>query len=198
MINVTKELQKDIKTTIQSFEKMFNEAQDLENLYWKGSVSTDLAAVSLGTDPATQDTRLTKDQVISILTFCENTRKFFDNVAFGVADYMTTAQNSLYGNATATLVTQNIEAFSNRGVQFCRDSVTQFNRARDIENIYNSSELSAMIGSISTQTIVYGSDMTKDQLTSAVTLMQNWQDFLSNVATGTADRKVTLGKWFSL
>jgi len=176
---------------------MFNEALDLENLYWKGSVSADLAA-SAGTDPVTQATQLTKDQIISILTLAENVRKFFDNVANGTADFQTTIQDVLYGTATATFFNNTVESFGNKGVQFARDCSTQFNRARNIENIYNSSELGGAVGGMSAQTIIYGADMTKDQLTSAVTLMQNWQDLLSNVATGTADRKATLGKWANI
>ena len=51
---------------------------------------------------------------------------------------------------------------------------------------------------MSIQTVVYGSSMTKDQLTSAITLIQDWDDLLNNVAPGTADRKVTLGNWSAL
>ena len=196
-MNVSKELQTYIKTTVSSFQHMFNEALDLENLYWKGSVSTDITAAA-GGDPVTQSTQLTKTQVTNLLTLSENVRKFFDNAALATSDYMTTCENSIYGNATATFLTNNVEAFGNRAVQLARDCITQHKRAKEIENIYNSSQLGAVAGVISAQTIVFGSDMTQDQLTSAITVMQNWQTFLNNGAAGTSDRKVTLAKWYSL
>lgn len=195
--DITSQLQADIKILTGAFNNMFNEALDLENLYFKGSVSADLAA-SAGSDPVTQSTQLTKDQIITILTLCENVRKFFDNVAVSTADYMTTCQDVSYGVATATFFNNTVEQFGVRGVQFAKDCISQFNRGRDIENDYNSSELSAVVGSMSTFTTIYGADMTKDQLTSAITLTQDWDNFLNNSAPGTADRKVTLGKWSAL
>lgn len=197
MSGVTEQLQTDLKIITSAFGVMFNEAQDLENLYFKGSVSADIAA-SAGSDAVTSNTQLTKDQIITILTLAENVRKFFDNVAVSTADYMTTCQDVRYGVAAATFFNNTVENFGDRGVQFAIDCVTQFNRGRNAENVYNSTEVGAMIGSISAHRIVYGSDMTKDQLTSAITLVQNWDDFLNNVAPGTADRKVTIGKWVNL
>lgn len=195
--DITSQLQADIKILTGSFNNMFNEALDLENLYFKGSVSADLSG-SAGGDAVTSSTQLTKDQIVTILTLCENVRKFFDNVAVATADYQTTCQDVSYGVATATFFNNTVEQFGVRGVQFAKDCISQFNRGRDIENDYNSSEISAMIGSLSTYTQIYGSSMSKDQLTSAVTLTQDWDNFMNNVAPGTADRKVTLGKWSAL
>lgn len=196
-MSTSSQIQSDIKILFNSFESMYNEAQDLENLYNKGSVSADISG-DAGSAPVTQATQLTKDQVISIAVLVENFRKFFENVAISTADYMTTCQDVSYGVATATFKNNTVEEYGNRGVQFSKDCITQFNRGRLIDNDYLSTELSAMVAAASIQTVVPGSDMTKDQLTSAVNLVGDFDDFLNNVAPGTADRKVTLGKWTAL
>jgi len=196
-VNVTAQLQVDIKTVMLSFDAMRNESLDLYNLYFKGGVTADISA-ALGTDPVTQATKLTKDQLIAGLTFVENLDKFFSNVAVTTSDYLTTCETNIYGNATPTFISTATESFGDRSVQVCRDAITQFNRSRDAENWYNSSELSAMIGSISTQTIVYGSDMSKDDLIAAIVLMQQFQNMMNNAAVTKGDYKVTLGKWLRL
>jgi hypothetical protein len=196
-INVTAQLQVDIKTIMDTFNLMRNEALDLYNLYWKGGVNGDITAAA-GTDPVTQTTRLTKTQLINGLTFAENINNFFDNIAVTTGDYLATCETNIHGNATATLISTATEAFGDRSVQFCADAITQYNLSRDAENWYNSSELSAMIGSISTQTIVYGSNMTKDDLIAAIVLLQQYQNALENSAVTTGDYKVTVGKWLRL
>lgn len=194
MNNITATLEGSIKQAFVSFTIMRNEAKDLSNLYFKGSVSSDLSALA-GTDPATFNTLLTKDQLINGLTIAEQYDKMFDNVAVATADYLTTVETNTHGNAVATSISPAVEAFGDRSTQFCRDLLTQYNRSRKLENIYNASELSAMIGSLSVQTVLYGANMTKDDLTSAITLIQQFQNFMTNVAVTTADYKITLGKW---
>ena len=197
-VNVTAQLQFDIKTTMESFDSIRNEALDLYNLYWKGGVSGDITAI-LGTAAVSLASKLTKDNAISALTFAENLDKFFSNVAVATSDYMATCQTATHGNApTPIVISDATEDFCNRSKQLCQDAITQYNRSRDAENWYNSSELSAMIGSISTQTIVYGSDMTKDDLLAGVILMQQFQNLMNNAAVTTGDYKVTLGKWLRL
>jgi len=194
-INVTAQLQVDIQTAFETFSLMRNEVRDLSNLYWKGGVSTDLSAVSGGSDPVTQTTKLTKDQLISALSLIEELDDFFDNDAVAQSDYLTTIETNIHGKATPTLISPAVEAFGDRSVQLCQDALTQYNRSRDIENWYNSSEISAYIGSVSTQKIIDGSDMTKDDLTSAITLIQQFQRMLENLLVTAGDYKVTLGKW---
>lgn len=193
---ITQKLQTDIKTAMNSWADMRNEALDLYNLYWKGGVKTDNDALATGTTPATQSTKLVKNDIINTATLVDvYGNSFFDNNAVATADRNQTCQELTHGNATPTLVSDRLEEFGDRAKQFAQDCLTQFNRSRDAENLYNSSELSAMIGSISAHTIVYGAEMSKDDLTSAITLMQQWQNSISNAAVTTGDYKVTLGKW---
>lgn len=197
MNNSTQILQSDIKTMLTTFDQVYNEAKDLENLWFKGSVSSDISG-NAGSDPVTFSTQLTKNQLTSGITFCQNIIAFFNNSAPTQSDYMATIQDLLYGTATATFINNTVEALGNRIVELMRQCVLQYNRSRLAENNYNSTEISAMAGAISTYQVIYGADMTKDQLTSAITLAQDWQDLLTNVDPGTSDRKVTLGKWLTL
>jgi hypothetical protein len=196
-MNVALQLQNEIKGGVVSFTQMFNQAVDLENLYWKGSVSADLGAFT-GTDPVTQTTELTKDQLIAILTLAENVRKFFDNVAPSQSDYLTTIEDVRFGTAVPTFVNNTVEAYGNLGVQFARDCLTMYFTTRNLQNVYFSTELASAAGAISDSVEVFGSTMTKKQLVDAITLFANWESLMSNGAVGAADRKVTLGLWYGL
>lgn len=192
---VTQKIQDDIKTITDAFVLMRHEAEDLFNLYWKGGVKTDNDALAGGA-AATLTTKLAKEDIVTGLTYAEQIDKFFDNQALATADYMTSIQVLTHGNvAIPTLVSDRLEEFGDRIKQLSQDSITQYQRCKNVENLYNSSEVGTAIGSISDFTIVYGAEMTKNDLTSAITLAQNWCTFLDNGAPGTADRKVTLGKW---
>lgn len=195
---VTQKLQDDIKTLVNKFTLMRHEGLDLFNLYWKGGVKEDKDALAGGA-AATLSTKLIKGNIIVGLAIAEQCSNFFDNIAVVTQDQMANCQVITHGNAaTPALVSDRLEEFGERAKQFGIDSIAQFNLSKDIVNLYNSSELSAVIGSMSTYNVVYGSDMTKDQLTSAVNVCNDWISFMNNVAVSTADRKVTLGKWESL
>lgn len=195
----TAQLQKDIAKNIKDMNFLFEESLDLYNFYWKSNVNTLISALLLGSTPATLSTNLTKSNCTDGLTFCEKLVAFFDNASLGsAADYMTTLQTIQIGNASGVLVANNVEAWGARLVNLIRKSIKVYKAGVAIENTYNSLELSSVVSAMSTQTVVYGSDMTKDQLTSAITLFQNYDTFLNNGAPGTADRKVTLGKWYNL
>ncbi len=195
---VTQKLQTDIKIVTDAFSLMRHEALDIFNLYWKGGVKTDNDALGSGA-AATLSTKLAKEDIVTAVTYVDQIYKFFDNQALATGDYMATCQLMTHGNvATPALVSDRLEEYGERVKQICQDSIDQYNRCKEIENLYNSSEVGVAVSAISTQTVVFGAEMTKDQLISAVTLAQNWQTFLENAAPGTADRKVTLGKWESL
>ena len=195
MINVTEKLQRDIKTIMIAFDSAFNEAADLENLYFKGTVSADVGGLGAGA-PATVTSKLDKEEVINSLTMFENLRKFFDGVAVAQSDYNNTIQNVLHGDAVlATALSIDVENFGDRSKVLAQILLDQYNRARDAENDYVNLEISAAVAGISTQTVVFGSDMTKDDLTSAITMLQEYKNYIENSVVATATYKATLAKW---
>lgn len=193
---ITQKLQTDIKTATDAWETMRAEALDLYNLYWKTSVNVTVAALATAATPASFASKLTKADAQSAATLVDDIgNKLFDNVAVATSDRQVTCQTISNGIAAPTLVDDAVEDFCNRSAQLGTDCLTQFQRSDATEDLYNSSEVGAAVAAISAQTIVFGSEMTKDDLTSAITLMQEWQNFMDNAAVATADYKVTLGKW---
>lgn len=193
---ITQKLQTDIKTATDEWERLRHEALDLYNLYWKTDVNTTISALATGTTPASQQSKLTKQDAINAATLVEDMgTKFFDNVAVTTRDRQADCQKLANGKAVPTLIDDQVEEFCNRAATLGQDCIDQFKRSDATEDLYNSSEVSGAVSGMSAHTIVFGSEMTKDDLTSAIVLMQQWQNFISNAAVTTGDYKATLVKW---
>lgn len=191
---VTKTLQDDIKTIVSKFCAMRNEGKGLYDLYWKGSVNTDLGGT--GSDPASVTSGLTKQELLNFQTMVTNLDNFWENVAVSQSDYQVTIQACLHGDAVlATALSSDTEDYADRSVVFCQDLLTQYDLSREVDNLYLNSEISAAVAGISSQTVVFGAGMTKDDLTSAINLIREFIDFIENAAITTADYKATLAKW---
>jgi hypothetical protein len=195
---VTQELQDDLKVIMDKLNLLRNESKDLYNLYWKGTVNTDNPGGTTAATTATSGS-LEGNDITNSVTLADNLNNFFDNIAVGTVDYLATIEKLLHGdNAAITAISSDIEDFGARSVTFAQDLLDVYNKARDAENFYNTSEIGSAAGAMSTQTIMFGSSMTKDDLTSAITLLQQFQNMLNNTAVTTGDYKATLGKWLRL
>lgn len=193
---VTQKIQSDIKLATDAWQLMRIEALDLYNLYWKTDVNATVGALALGTTPCSQQSKLTKADAQAAAGLVEDIgTKFFDNVAIATSDRQVTCQKLANGKAVPTLIDDQVEEFCNRAAQLGQDCITQDQRSNLAEDFYNSSEMGGALSGMSAQTIVFGSEMTKDDLTSAITLAQQWQNFINNAAVTTGDYKATLGKW---
>jgi hypothetical protein len=194
---VTAKLQEDIKQLTSTFELLKQEALQIYNIYWKGGISGDTGFTGLaGGDPATQAGKLTKDQVTTALTLAELLKKFFDNEAVATGDYMASVQDITHGDAVlVTVISSALEDFGGRALQFATDLLTQYGRSKEIENLYTNGEVSGAVSGISAHTIVFGSEMSKDDLTSAITMIQQFHNFMENAAVTTGDYDATLAKW---
>lgn len=195
---VTQELQDDLKVIMDKMNLLRNESLDLFNLYWKGTVNSDNPG---GTNAATTETNgsLEGNDITNSVTLADNLNNFFDNSAVTQADYLVTIEKLLHGdNAAITAISSDIEDFGGRSVTFAQDLLDVYNKARDAENFYTNSEISAAAGAMSSQTVMFGSSMTKDDLTSGIVLLQQFQNMLNNSAVTTGDYKATLAKWLRL
>jgi hypothetical protein len=192
---VTKDLQDSIKEYTASFDLLKHVAKDLYNLYWKAGVSGDISGLA-DVDPATQAGKYTKANVVSALSLAENIDKFFGNVAVAQADYMTTIQALTHGDADlATVISPALEDYGGKALQFSVDLLTQYQRGLDLDNAYVNQEISAAVAATSDETIVFGADMTKDDLISAMVMVGQFQNFVENAAVTTGDYDATLAKW---
>lgn len=198
MENVSLKLQTDIKTIMSTFETMRNEAKDLYNLYWKGSVSADISLLG-SSDPVCKAAKLSKQNAVDGITLISELNDFWDNAAVSTGDHIATCQTIRHGDSLlADAISSDLEDYGDRLKQYCTDLITQYNRGRNAYNAYLNSELSLAVAAISTHTIVFGSDMSKDDLSSAITLISQFTNFLENAAVTTGDYKSTLAKWYKL
>ena len=199
--NISRLLQSKIKELFNTFDLMKNEAIDLDKLYWT-EVSTDAGfTAASGTTGVIYDTSvaLTKNEVNSALTLIQQFNKFITNQALTQSDYLATIQSVRYGNdQAASIFSQAIENFGIRAKQFCLDALEQYKRCQIINDVYFDSELSLAVNAISSSTIIFGSEYTKDEVNLAINLTQNYVSLLSNLVATQADYGSTLAKWSRL
>jgi hypothetical protein len=192
---VTLELQDNIKSIMLKLDELKEESLDLYNLYWKGTVNTDNPG---GANPATTvaSGSLEGNDITGLVNLAENLDKFFKNVAVATSDYLSTIEKVTHGdNAVGTAISSDIEDFGARGVILCTDLLDCYQKARQADNFYINSEISAAAGAMSTQTVMFGAAMTKDDITSAITLLREFIKMLENTAVTTGDYRATLAKW---
>lgn len=191
-------LQNDVKNIIDLFFAMRNESLDLFNLYWKGGVNGEITGLASG-DPACQTARLTKAQLQSGLVLVDQLANyFFDNGSVTTGDYMATCQVTLYGDATPTLLSVPVEGYADRLVTFARSCINLYNFCRNAELFYGAALFDIVDALPDGEDVVPGSDMTKNQILAAISLLQQYQKFLQNQAVTSGYYRTTLGQWSAL
>ena len=199
MKNLTLEMQQEIASIMSLFRSMRNEGKDLTNMYFKANVSGDIAGLA-GGDPAAKNAKLTKTDIVNGFTMMDNLNNFWENTAVSMADYNATIQLILNGSAVlGTELSVAVENFADRLKIFSQNALNQFNSVRDISRQYTDTELSAAVTAISIETVVFGSEMTANELTDAINMFNKYIDFIQNTAVATsADYGITIQEWIRL
>jgi hypothetical protein len=196
---MTKVLEDKIKELFASFSTLRHESADLYALYWKGSVNTEVGALALASTPAAKDAKLNKGEMQDGVTLAEKMMNFFNNDAVATADHLAMIEKITHGDAVlATAISNDTEAFGTRVVQFATDLLTQYQRCKVAQDIYTTGEIAGALSGMSAQTVLWGSSATKDDVTSAMTLINEFVDFIENAAVTTGDYKATLAKWLRI
>lgn len=196
MTTSTEKLDELLKLFMTSMVTVQTEAIDLEDLYW-AEVSTDSTYTALASSAAaTFATKLTKQEVINSLTIAEQVRKFFTNVAMTQNDYWNNFHGILYGNDeyTSPGISTAIEAYGTRAVSFIGTLLTEFNRSRDILDIYFDTTINAAIAAVTVEECPWY-EYTKDDLIDGLTLVENFKKLFNNEAPTTGDYGSTLARW---
>lgn len=197
MYVITKVLQNKLKTIANSLSWMQRECIDIYNDYWKTDASTLVPALATGTTPATVEYHLTKEEYINAITFCEEFDDFFTNEAVTQTDFRQTCIRVKYGSAAdlGTPTSNAVEELGKRIYALCIAVLELYNDAKDATEIYFDNEISDIIAVIDTERIVYGSEMTKDDLSSMITLLQEFMDMIGNAAVTQGDYSAIIAKW---
>lgn len=193
----TVKFQHDAKVIVDLFADLRWRALNTYEIYWKTSANSDIGALASGSTPASFASRLTKNQCQSqgLVIADQLGNNFFENSAVTTGDYMTSIQSLLHGNATATLVSVPAEDFANEAKGLAADCLSLFSKCRDAENFYSAQGIASLISGLSGTDLVTPDGVTKDELTAALVLMQQYQNFVNNAAVTTAAYKTTLGLW---
>jgi len=195
-MSVTNLLKNEMKALFSSLTIIKEESKDIGKVYWATDANTIITAVTLGTDPVTVTTKLTKTEYGNGITTMEQLDKFFSNQALTTSDYLSHCQNIKYGDAVlATALSSAVEALGDRMYQVCIDSIELFKQCRNILNLYTSNEVDSMIGSLSDETHVPGCYITKADFAAGITLTEQFKKLLNNEATTQGSYETTLANW---
>jgi hypothetical protein len=194
--NITVQLQEKIVALVSAMKAFNLEASAVYNAYWDTDASTLVPALPNGTDAATVASKLNKTQFINAMTFSEEVGKFFGNVALSGSDRLGVCSTVRYGSTAAgSQLSEATEGIGDRLKQLCVDAITILGYAKEIQNQYFKTEISTFVSPMSTASCVPGSSMSKDMLVSAVTLCEEFEDFMDGSAITTGDYLATLHKW---
>jgi hypothetical protein len=194
-MDVTRYLQIEIKAIVDSLSIMKEEVADIGKVYWSTDANTALSALAAG-DAATLSTKLTKSEMVSGITLCEQLDKFFTNQALAASDYGSTCQNLVYGNDARTAkLSESVEALGTRMVQVARDCLVIFKKCTELLSVYSANQVNLMITSLDTDRTIPGSDMTKDELSSGMVLLEQFKKLINNETATQGDYASTLAQW---
>ncbi len=182
-------LRNDIKEFVNLAEFIWLEAADIYDLFWKVGISTELSGIASDTDPATKVSKLSKGEVNLGLTLAEQFKNFFQNSAVAQNDYLHTMENLIYGSDERTIPgSAGLEAVGDRLRVLSEKALQAYKLGRKILITYIANDA----GNADPEPSV---PMTMDQLSSGVTLVEQFTKMVSNQAVATGDYTVSLGKW---
>ena len=146
---VTLTIEVKFKEFAEGLALISTEAKDIEKAYFASDASTLVGALATGTTAASLDTKLTKTQYQNGITFIQQLGDFFGNVAVSQADYLTTIEQVIYGNASSpAIVSDAAENLANRLKTLFDSCLDHFKKSEEILAIYDNSELSVLVACI--------------------------------------------------
>lgn len=197
MEDMGKFLKDKIVEWMRSNEFLVNEVEAIEQLYFDNGVDTEVNALGAGADATNAPSLLKKEDVQAGITLAQEVRDFFQNAAVTQADYRDTINRVRFGEAGGAATPSNsLIEIGDRLLNFANDMQVQYDRTRDLTDIYFDNEFDTMIASIANQRRIPGMEgVTRDDLNSAAVMWLEFKDLVENAAVATGDYAATLAKW---
>ena len=196
MNNIALTLEDLFKDFANGLSWIQNEAKDIEKAYFSSDASGLVSALGSGTDGASLATKLTKTQYQNGIGFIQQLINFFDNSAVTTGDYLTNIEQVKYGNAaTPAFLSDATEDIANRLKVLCDSCLTHFLKSKDIKDKYDNSELSVLVAGLTAGRIIYGANMNNGQLTSGITLVEQFKKMINNEAVTTGLYSANVAIW---
>lgn len=179
-----------------SLASMQRECKSIYDSYWKTMANTTVSGLSTDATPATVASKLTKKNYIDAITLSESLNNFFQNAAVTTGDYLQTSVNAKYGNAVlGSAIDVPTESIGDRLKQLCLDCIEIYRQSQNVLDLYFDNEVGDIVAVLDAQRIVYGSEMTVSDLSSAITLLQQFNNFMGNSIVTAGDYSSTISKW---
>lgn len=193
--NITQILQDDIRGLMQSFCWICRECADIYEVYWNTDANTVIAAVEGDATAVTSTTKLTKAEFTNGIVTIENFTKFCNNQSVSTTDHLSHCHNLIYGTATPTTLNSLIESIADRMKVVCQAMVDNYNTYLKIDKLYNENEVADIVAVLDAQRVIFGASMTQSDLNSAMTLLSEFKDFMTNAAVTQGNYVSTIAKW---
>lgn len=194
-IDITRILQTEIKDMMDSWETMKDESVDISKAYWSTDATTQISSAS-ATQAVTLSSYLVKEEYSAGITLMEDMEDFFTGEAVTQTDYRQTCEKLKYGSAVNPVkLSEATEALGARMKTVAINALTLFNKCQNVLKIYNENEVGDMIANLDTQRVIPGSEMTKDDLSSGITMVEQFKKMLNNEVVSTAGYDSTMAKW---
>lgn len=196
MICASKKLQDDIKDMATSLLALKKESEEIYKAYWATDANTKVSALENDTDAATSSTKLTKGNYTNGLSLAEDVEDFFGNEAITQTDYPANCLKIIYSDAaTPAKLSEATEQIGARVVQMAQDCLTLRKTCFDILKFYSAHNLDDILGVLSNEDVIPGSSMSKADLNSGITMIEQFKKMMNNEAVTAGDYAATLAKW---
>ena len=179
-----------------NFASMYVDAGDIYNFYWDTDVNVLVGALATGTTGATVNSKLTKTEYTNMMILCENLNKMFTNVSISTTDHLLYINGALYGTSSiSTIVGNNVENLGDRLKALAWQCMNVYNACKFNKALYFDNEVGDIVSALDAQRVLPGCSVTQSDMAAAITLMQDFIDFVENAAVTQADYKATVSKW---
>ncbi len=195
---MTRILQDEIKSAMTLFATTLYVAKNAYEAYWDTDTNTKIAALGAGAQ-ALVNPQVKKEDYGNGTTVCDNLWKFFNNTALTGVDHLAYANAFSKGVYYASPMADEISPAT--GIVGADINIVSENclilleKCKKIKKTYNSNQISTMSAGLDNHRIIFGSEMTKYDMVSAVTLAENFEKFMETVAPTTGDYLTTLSQW---
>lgn len=194
--NVTTILENNIKSLMGNFAGMYLEAKNIYDFYWDTDVNTIISGLATSATGATVSSKLTKGEFTDMISLSENLYKMFTNSSISATDHLQYVNKAVYGTASiGTITGNNVENLGVRMQALAWQCLNSYNACKTNVALYFDNEVGDVLAVLDNERIVYGSNVTKADLSAAVTLMQDFIDFMEAGAVTQTDYKTTVSKW---
>lgn len=191
---VSERLEALINSFMEDFRYMSADCDDIQKIYYT-AVSSAISGYG-DTDPVTQSTSLTKQDVVNGITMTEQVENFLGNSAVVTGDYYATLVNLTNGNADATSVVNNACENIGNDLKSLGDTLlTSYQRAKVIQETYVDNEIDTVVDNVSSDRIMYGGNKTVSLFSEAKTMVDQFLNFINNTDTTSGDYMSTVSNW---